>query len=347
MLKSDVTFVRSASLAAATAIASTFVVVAGWKLFEFDRALFIYAQALVLALSLTVYRISVWAHRPPTRLLYQRAIRMLCRSANRFRLLAHVSGRVFDYFALNRFVFRRGLNRWGAHWPIMVGCMMALAIVVPLIFGWVWFETPPDDLHSYKVMLFGNHVRTIPVDGIEAFVAFHGLVWASFPILAGCTVALRRRMRDRGDQATQTVENDLMPLLILTAIAVTGLLMTISYSFWGGAFHSPLAIVHCIIVCLTLLWLPYSKLLHIPQRSLKLAHMVYAFESVGTGAAACQRCGEAFADRQQVDDLIVMQQELGYRYELDASHYQLVCPACRRAALVIAQGKRWRGAGGA
>lgn len=342
MMKSDVTFYRSASLAIVAAVAATAVVLVSWQLFEFDRALFVYAQALVLAFSLTVYRISIWAHRPPTRVLYQRAFRMLRQPANRSQLFTHLARRVFDYFALNRFVFRRGITRWGAHWPIMVGCLMALAIVVPLIFGWVWFETPPDDLHSYKVMLFGNHVRTIPVDGMEAFVAFHGLVWASFPVLAGCGVALWRRMRDRGDQATQTFVNDLMPLLILLAIAITGLLMTISYSFLGGALHAPLAIVHCIIVCLTLLWLPYSKLLHIPQRSLKLAHMVYEYESAGAGPAECQRCGEAFADQQHVNDLVAVQQELGYRYELDETHYQMVCPACRRAALVIAQGKRWR-----
>ena len=337
----DNTLRNSIVAATATAFLATLFVVLGWQLFEFDRALFVYAQALILSLTLTVYRMTVWIHRPPTRVLYGRAVTMLRSSKSFVSLLQHLGKRVFGYFALNQFVWKRGVNRWAAHWPIMIGCLMALGIVVPLIFGWVWFETPADDLHSYKVMLFGNHLRTIPVDGVEAFLAFHGLVWASFPVVIGCSVALWRRTKDRGDQATQTFVNDLMPLLILLAIAVTGLLMTVSYSFLGGALHTPLAWVHCAIVCGTLIWLPYSKLFHIPQRSLKLAHMVYEHESSASGKAACSRCGEEFADQQHVDDLIDVQKRLGYRYQIEGMPYQQVCPQCRRAALVIAQGKRW------
>ena len=208
----------------------------------------------------------------------------------------HLCGRVCSYFALNRFVWKRGLNRWAAHWPIMVGCLMALAIVVPLILGWVWFETPPEDLHLYRIMLFGIHIRTVPVDGIEAFLAFHGLVWASIPVVIGCGVALYRRTKDRGDQATQTLGNDIMPLALLLAIAISGLLMTASYSFLGGMAHYWMAIFHCGVVCITLLWLPYSKLFHIPQRTLKLAHMVYEHESARSGKVACERCSHEFAD---------------------------------------------------
>lgn len=340
-MSSDLTL-RNASIAAlVTALASTTCAVLGWRIFEFDRALFVYAQALILSLTLTVYRFTVWMHRPPTLVLYQRAITMLKEPESLSALGKHLISRTIGYFALNRFVWKRGLNRWGAHWPIMIGCVMALGIVVPLVFGWVWFETPADDLHSYKVTLFGNHIRTIPVDGIEAFLAFHGLVWASFPVVIGCSVALWRRLRDRGDQATQTFGNDFMPLIVLLAIAITGLLMTLSYSFLGGALHTPLAKIHCLIVCGTLLWLPYSKLFHIPQRSLKFAHMVYEHESASRGKAECSRCGEEFADLQQVQDLIDVQQSLGYRYELSDGHYQTICPRCRRANLVIAQGRRW------
>ena len=372
-LATDHTFRNAIIVALLTAVVATVVAVVGWNVFEFDRALFVYAQSLIVSLALTAYRFTIWLHRPPTLVLYQRAITMLRNPKNVLALGKHLCARIVGYFALNKFVWKRGLNRWAAHWPIMVGCVMAFAIVIPLIFGWVWFETPADDFHSYEVMLFGQHIRTIPIDGIEAFVAFHGLVWASFPVIAGCSVALWRRLRDRGDQATQTFGNDLMPLLILLSIAVTGLLMTISYSFLGGAFHSPLAKIHCVIVCGTLLWLPYSKLFHIPQRSLKLAHMVYEHESEPRGKASCLRCGEEFADQQQIDDLIEVQRRLGYRYELceaetleqhrvpllaspavpisgshtagqassgTRSHYQNVCPRCRRATLVLSHGKR-------
>lgn len=340
----DNTFRNAVISTTLTTTGAAAVAVLGWRRFEFDPALLVYAQALIVALGLTVYRFTIWVHRPATLVLYREAWR--ARGAAIKHPMALLR-RTLNYFALNRFVWKRGARRWAAHWPIMLGCVMAFSIVIPLIFGWVWFETPADDFHAYKIMLFGFHIRTIPVDGIQAFLAFHGLVWASFPVIAGVTVALWRRLRDRGDQAVQTFGNDIAPLLILLAIAVTGLLMTISYSFLGGAFHAPLAKLHCVIVVGTLLWLPFSKLFHIPQRSLKLAHMVYEENAKAGDQADCSRCGTAFASTAQINDLIEIEQRLGYRYTLDpktnvADHYQWICPKCRRAALVLAQSSRWQ-----
>ena len=340
----DTTLRNSIAVAIATGLVATAVVVTGWSVFEFDPALFIYAEALILSLTLTAYRFAIWLHRPPTQILFRSALTMVKTSEQRSSLLIHVGKRIASYFALNRFVWKRGILRWSAHFPIMIGCVMALAIVVPLIFGWVWFETPADDFSQYHVMVFGQHVRTLPIDGFEAFLAFHGLVWASFPVLIGCGVALWRRVRDRGDAAVQTFSNDFLPLLLLLAIAITGLAMTISYSFLGGALHKPIAMTHMAIVCGTLLWLPYSKLFHIPQRSLKLAHMAYEHQAAAGARANCSRCGEAFADQIHVDDLIRVQQALGYEYQADQAdgHYQNVCPRCRRASFVIAHAARWQ-----
>lgn len=340
----DRTLIHAVLAANITAVLTTLLAVISWTLFEFDRALFIYAMALITSATLTTYRFTIWVHRPPTLSLYQQAWNLFRTSPRRLKLAKSIGMRAFNYFALNKFVWKRGLNRWGAHWPIMIGCVMALAIVVPLIFGWVWFETPADDLKSYKVMNFGIHLTTIPVDGIQAFLAFHGLVWASIPVICGCSVALRRRCKDRGDQAVQTFWNDIIPLAILLAIAITGLLMTFSYSFFGGVFHSPLAVAHMTIVCGTLLWLPYSKLFHIPQRTLKLASMIYQHEAASKPMVVCARCGNNFADQQQIDDLIAIQKQLGYRYQTNGvtEDYQLICPQCRRASLVLAQGQRWK-----
>jgi hypothetical protein len=51
-----------------------------------------------------------------------------------------------------------------------------------------------------------------------------------------------------------------------------------------------------------------------------------------------------------IEDLIRVEQQLGYRYELNGSpaeHYQWICPPCRRAMLVLAQGQLWVGVSGA
>ena len=344
-MNQDRTFRNAASAAIVTGVSAWLLVWTSWQVFEFDPALFLYAEALVLSLTFVVYRLTIWGHRPPTAILYRRALAQLRSCPRKTSLLFFLGQRIVAYFVFNRFVWKRGWHRWSAHWPIMVGCLMALAIVVPLILGWVWFETPADDLHTYQVMLFGQHVRTLPIDGWEAFLAFHGLVWASLPVLIGCCMALSRRLRDRGDQATQTFEHDYLPLLLLLSVTITGLLLTLSYSAWEGFLHAPLAAIHCAVVCATLLWLPYSKLFHIPQRSLKLAHMIYQHESPAAGRQICDDCGETFADVQQIQDLMSVQQQLGYQYEMGESHYQAICPRCRRAALVVAQGARWRGAG--
>ena len=45
-----------------------------------------------------------------------------------------------------------------------------------------------------------------------------------------------------------------------------------------------------------------------------------------------------------VEDLISVQRQLGYRYELPhqpAQHYQWLCPRCRRIMLALAQGQLW------
>jgi hypothetical protein len=44
-----------------------------------------------------------------------------------------------------------------------------------------------------------------------------------------------------------------------------------------------------------------------------------------------------------IADLNVVERDLGFRYELgDGSHYQQVCPRCRRALFGLAQGRLWR-----
>jgi hypothetical protein len=45
-----------------------------------------------------------------------------------------------------------------------------------------------------------------------------------------------------------------------------------------------------------------------------------------------------------VEDLIQVEQALGYRYGIDdkTEHYQWICPPCRRAMFALAQGRLWQ-----
>ena len=142
-------------------------------------------------------------------------------------------------------------------------------------------------------------------------------------------LAMRRRMREHGAAAVQQFGEDLLPLILLFAISVTGLMLTASYTWMKGYAYDFLAILHAITVIFTLLWLPFGKFFHIFQRPAQLG--VSFYKDVGGQAeqAHCRRCGEAFASRMHVEDLIEVERQLGYRYEMDGrrtEHYQWVCP---------------------
>ena len=93
----------------------------------------------------------------------------------------------------------------------------------------------------------------------------------------------------------------------------------------------------------TLLWLPFGKLFHIFQRPAQLGVGFYKDAGARGEQAACRRCGAALAPGVMIRDLISVERELGFSYELaSGGHYQAVCPKCRRAMFGLAQGALWQ-----
>ena len=225
----------------------------------------------------------------------------------------------------------------------MWGCIIAAAITFPLVWGWVHFETVPEHIEIYRTFVFGVPVQDFPVDSFLAFVIFHGLVWSSFLVIAGVMIAFRRRMIDHGAAATQQFAQDILPLLLLFAISVTGLMLTASYTWMRGYAYEFLAVLHAVTVIVTLLWLPFGKLFHIFQRPAQLGVSFYKDAGARGEQARCRRCGNGFAPAMMVRDLATVERELGFSYELDGGgHYQDVCPKCRRALFGLAQGELWQ-----
>jgi hypothetical protein len=186
-------------------------------------------------------------------------------------------------------------------------------------------------------------VTDFPIESLTAFVVFHGLVWASFLVIAGVMIAFRRRMIDHGAVAVQQFAEDILPLLLLFAISVTGLMLTASYTWLHGYAYDFLAILHAATVIVTLLWMPFGKLFHVFQRPAQLGVGFYKDAGRAGGPARCRRCGGDYASTLMVGDLIGVERELGFRYELaGGGHYQEVCPPCRRALFGLAQGALWR-----
>ncbi|HEX2688030.1 MAG TPA: hypothetical protein VHN14_15485 [Kofleriaceae bacterium] len=326
-----------------TLLLGVLIVVGSRNLAHFDAALVGYTFATLFATFGITYRYAMWLQRPPTKMYWRRGWRAFLSPRAFAGNLGRLVKRAVVEVGGNRFIFRRDRLRGLAHLLLMWGCLIAAAITFPLVWGWIHFETVPGHLDTYRTYLFGFAAGDFPVDSVPAFIVFHGLVWASFLVLAGVMLAFRRRMKDRGAEAVQQFGEDILPLVLLAAIAATGLMITISYTWLRGYAYDFLAILHAVTVIVTLLWLPFGKFFHIFQRPAQLGVGFYKDEGTRGEQATCRRCSRPFASAQLVRDLITVERELGFRYEMtgSAAHYQEICPACRRALFGLAQGARW------
>jgi hypothetical protein len=320
------------------------IVTGSRNLKHFDAALVGYTFAVLFATFGITYRYAMWLQRPPTALYWKRGWQVFFRPPYLGRNIITWLKRVPSDFALNRFILHRGTFRWGAHMLIMWGCILAVLITFPLVFGWIHFETLPGDLNWYRAYVFGFPTFAFPIHSLTAFLVFHGLVWASILVTIGVMLAMRRRMREHGAAALQQFGEDFLPLILLFAISVTGLMLTASYTWMKGYAYDFLAILHAITVIFTLLWLPFGKFFHIFQRPAQLGVSFYQDIADRAEPARCRRCGNAFTSRLHAEDLIQVEQKLGYDYRIKdraVEHYQWICPPCRRVVVALAQGTLW------
>jgi hypothetical protein len=337
--------VRAALYGAGATLALAVLIVAGSRnLAHFDAALVGYTFATLFAVFGITYRYAMWLQRPPTALYWRRGWQLFLQPRWLGANLVSLLKRLVGSFAINGFIWRRSAARGAAHLLIMWGCLLASAITFPLVFGWVHFATVPGRLDLYQAYSFGFPGPTFPVESLFAFLIFHVLVWSAFLVIAGVMLAMRRRMREHGAAAVQQFGEDFLPLILLFAISVTGLMLTASYTWMKGYAYDFLAILHAATVIFTLLWLPFGKFFHIFMRPAQLGVSFYKDVGARTEQAACRRCGEEFASRLHVEDLIGVERALGYSYEVDdpaVGHYQWICPPCRRKLLALSQGRLW------
>jgi hypothetical protein len=145
--------------------------------------------------------------------------------------------------------------------------------------------------------------------------------------------------------ALQRFAEDFLPLILLFAVSVTGLMLVVSYEWLSGYAYEFLSITHALTVIFTLLWLPFGKFFHLFQRPAQLGVLFYKDAGARGEQAKCARCAEPFAARMHIEDLIEVERQLGYKYAMKegpAEHYQWICPRCRRVSLALAQGRLWK-----
>jgi nitrate reductase gamma subunit len=202
----------------------------------------------------------------------------------------------------------------------------------------------PGRVEWYQAYVFGFPAQQFPAHSLFGFMMFHGLVWASFLVIAGVMLAMRRRFLDHGAAALQRFGEDFLPLILLFAVSMSGLMLTASYTWMKGYAYEFLAILHACTVIFTLLWLPFGKFFHIFQRPAQLGVAFYKDVGSRTEQAKCDRCGGEYMSLMAREDLKTVEQQLGFSYQTaDGGHYQNVCPACRRKLFGLASAAMWRG----
>jgi hypothetical protein len=322
----------------ATALLAAAIVVGSRNLQNFDPALVIYTFAVVFALWGIVYHYAVWLQKPPTRRYFMRTLDLV-RRVGPVRSVAVLVRTAATHLVMQTFIGRRSSARWWMHQLIFWGCVSAVAITFPLVFGWIHFRSAADDQMIYVTYVFGFPVGSFRIRTVLSWVIFHGLDISAVLVLGGISIAVWRRLRDRGALALQDFTSDFVPLLLLFAVSVTGLALTASTLWLRGSFYGFLSIVHALSVIGTLLYLPFGKFFHVFQRPAQLGVKLYAMEGARDAGAQCVRCGERYASQMHIDDLNQILPQLGFDYRIEgpARTWQGLCPRCKRVAVASAQ----------
>jgi nitrate reductase gamma subunit len=325
----------------AGAIAVMAMIYAGSRgLRDFDWALATYATGTIFAAFAVAYRYAVWAQRPPTKMYLRRGAQMFVQRTSALpRNMGRLARLLLDNFVLQKFITERGTERWIMHACLSWGGMMAFALTFPLVFGWFHFESVAGRAGMYRVLLFGYPIEEFAVHSLRGGIHFNLLNFSAILMLLGLVLSIKARMHDQSEIATQTFSDDVLPLILLFTVCVTGLMLSVSSNFMAGAGFQFLAMAHAACVIGLLLYLPFGKLFHIVQRPLSLGVSFYKDAGLSGDRAHCLRCGEDFASRMHVEDLKTVLDQLGFNFRFGDTHYQEICPRCRRRLLALNQGR--------
>lgn len=320
---------------AASAILTVLVIIGSRNLENFDSALFGYTVASVVAFGAIFFRYAIWLQRPATRAYFLRGLQLFFERKKFGRSAATASKTLATNLIEQRFIFKRDRLRWLMHLLIMWGCILSALITFPLVFGWVSFRLEGES--GYRAYVFGFPLNLMEGRSLIAWVTFHALDFTAIMVIAGCAIAIHRRLRDRGAIAVQTFLLDFVPHLLLIAICVSGLMLTASSLWFGGYMYSFIALSHQALVIMTLFFLPFGKLFHIIQRPASIGVELYQNRSEQMDQAVCPRCGTAFVGQLWLDDLKHVVNELGFDYRLENGNtLQDYCPRCKRVARGLA-----------
>src|SRR6476660_3562790 len=138
-----------------TLILAASIILGSRNLAHFDAALVGYTFSVLFATFGLTYRYAMWLQRPPTALYWRRGWQAFFRRGWRRQNAITWTRRVGADLLANRFIFARGRLRGLTHMLIMMGCLFAVAITLPLVFGWLHFLPLLGELWLNDACLFG------------------------------------------------------------------------------------------------------------------------------------------------------------------------------------------------
>lgn len=318
----------------------------------FDVALIGYAMATVIAVATVTYKYTFWLRRPPTARYWWRSWQMFFSRENFRRYAGLVPGGILSLFA-QRFIQKRSTYRWITHQCIFWGVILSCAITFPLTFGWLRFTqaTPgPDAL--YRIWVFGFPLITLPVGSILAILVYHALDITALILIVGLVLAFHRRFHDLALVTVQRFSYDMVPLILLMSIAVTGLALTLDSTLFEGAFYWYISLTHQLVVVIWLISLPFGKFFHLIERPATVGVELYWKTGEASTMQQCARCKEDFAPVHFIQDLKKTLYEVNENYSLEKTSpgvpltrpndvqaeeqatrtlwWQDFCPSCKR-----------------
>jgi hypothetical protein len=300
------------------------------RLTRFDTPLAAYAAATVFAAFGLVYRYLMWVQRPPTWRYFVAGWKLFLRPKSLVRNVVKLVRLLFLNIVAQKFIAHRGKGRWVAHMCIAWGCLLAFAITFPLSWGWVQFSAEGD---QYVTEFMGMRQFAFDPHGFIGFLLMNGLNISAVLVIFGVGFAMHRRLFEKGAQAVQTLANDLIPLFLLFAVSVTGLMLTASYKLMSGQNFAFLSLLHAFTVIVLLLYMPFGKFFHVVQRTAQLGVQYYKEEGSKGPQATCVRSGVPYQSQLHHDDLVNVMKELGFEF----GEHQDLSPEEKRRLVAVNQ----------
>ncbi|HVL38198.1 MAG TPA: hypothetical protein VM328_02295 [Fimbriimonadaceae bacterium] len=328
---------KAQAISLAGGLVASLLVIAGiyfgsGRLTRFDTPLAAYAAATVFAAFAMAYRYLMWIQRPPTWKYFKASFRLFLRPNRLLVNVVKLASLTWNNIVAQRFILHRGGGRWLGHMCLAWGCLLAFAITFPLSWGWVQF-TVAEDGKNYVTEFMGIRQFQFDPHSVVGFLMFNGLNISAVLVLVGVALAMHRRVFDRGAQSVQSFANDLIPLFLLFAVSISGLMLTASYKLMGGSHFSFLSILHAFTVVLLLLYLPFGKLFHVIQRPAQIGVQYYKEEGQRGEQAICARSGVAYQSKLHHDDLADVMKEIG----MDFGEHQNLSPEEKRKLIALNQ----------